>query len=56
MTKRVFEDYKESIPKVREKTGAPTLECVKALYECDGDIEKAVAWVIAHPGHMYYLR
>lgn len=53
MTKRLFEEYKESIPKVRKSTGAPTLHCIKALYQSDGDVDRAIDWIKINPCDYY---
>jgi translation elongation factor EF-Ts len=45
-----FEQYKHLVPEVREKTDAGFLQCMKGLYSCEGDVERAVAWVKEHPG------
>uniref|UniRef100_A0A7S1QFW8 Elongation factor Ts, mitochondrial n=1 Tax=Neobodo designis TaxID=312471 RepID=A0A7S1QFW8_NEODS len=37
----------KQIQELRYKTDAPILQCKKALGECDGDIEKAIAWLRA---------
>ena len=34
-----------SVKALRDKTGAGMMDCKKALGECDGDEEKAVAWL-----------
>ena len=31
------------IAEIRERTSAPIMECKKALFSCDGDVEKAIA-------------
>ena len=33
------------VKSLRESTGAGMMDCKKALNECDGDMEKAVAWL-----------
>lgn len=47
---KLIEKYKKMVPKVREKTGAPFLQCLKGLYACEGDIEKSIEWVKQNPG------
>ena len=34
-----------SVKALRDKTGAGMMDCKKALGECNGDEEKAVAWL-----------
>ena len=34
------------VKELREKTGAGMMDCKKALTECDGNIEKAVDWLL----------
>ena len=34
-----------SVKALRDKTGAGMMDCKKALTECTGDEEKAVAWL-----------
>ena len=35
----------EQVKKFREKTGLPLMDCKKALFECKGDEEAAIAWL-----------
>ena len=42
---KLTEEEKLKINELREKTGEPRLECIKALYQCDGDIEKSIIWL-----------
>jgi translation elongation factor EF-Ts len=44
MTERI-QHYKKLVPEVREKTGASFMRCLKGLYMCEGNIEKAVKWI-----------
>ena len=39
------EEEKLKLNELREKTGEPFLQCVKALYQCNGDIEKSIVWL-----------
>ena len=34
-----------AVKELRERTGLPMMECKKALTECDGDQESAIAWL-----------
>lgn len=34
-----------AVKELRERTGLPMMECKKALTECDGDQENAIAWL-----------
>ena len=45
-----IQQYKKLVTEVREKTGAGFLQSLKGLYSCEGDVEKAVAWVKENPG------
>jgi elongation factor Ts len=36
------------VKELREKTGAPMMDCKKALVECQGDMEKAHDWLRKH--------
>jgi translation elongation factor EF-Ts len=49
MTEKI-QQYRKLVPEVREKTGAGFLQCLKGLYMCEGNVERAVAWVKEHPG------
>ena len=35
----------EQVRKLRERAGAPMMDCKKALEACNGDEEKAVDWL-----------
>jgi translation elongation factor EF-Ts len=39
------EEEKLKINELKEKTGEPRLECIKALSQCDGDIKKSIEWL-----------
>ena len=39
------EEEKLKINELREKTGEPRLQCIMALSQCDGDIEKSIRWL-----------
>lgn len=34
-----------AVKDLREKTGAPMMDCKNALVECNGDVEKAIDWL-----------
>jgi len=44
------------IKELREITGAGIMDCKKALYSTNGDIEKAIAYIYAHPSSYHSLR
>ena len=42
---KLTEEEKLKINELREKTGEPRLQCIMALSQCDGDIEKSIRWL-----------
>jgi len=54
MTERI-QHHKKLVPEVREKTGAGYLECLKGLYMCEGNTEKAVEWVKENRDYFDYV-
>jgi len=39
------EEEKLKINELRERTGEPPLQCIKALSQCDWNIEKSIGWM-----------
>ena len=39
------EEEKLKINELRERTGEPPLQCIKALSQCDWNIEESIGWL-----------
>lgn len=47
------EEEKLKINELRERTGEPRMECIKALSQCDWNVEQSIGWMKASTFRSY---